>query len=104
MIWSYWESFNPALPNAFGHSKHSNAPRISSLFMVRISGWRKYSFVTLCDNSEMRGFFAALRMTSEGQKQIPFGNDKQKQATAGPSTAFVADAPNSAQDDGGGGL
>ena len=27
---------------------------------------------------KMRGFFAALRMTNERQKQIPFGNDKQK--------------------------
>jgi hypothetical protein len=29
----------------------------------------------------MRGFFAALRMTSEAQKQIPFGNDKQEANT-----------------------
>jgi hypothetical protein len=29
-------------------------------------------------NWQMRGFFAVLRMISEEQKQIPFGNDKQR--------------------------
>jgi hypothetical protein len=38
-------------------------------------------------------------MTNERQKQIAYGNDKQETTTAGPSTAFGADAPNCAQDD-----
>ena len=43
------------LPNAFEHSEHNNAARISSFFMMKISGWKKYRLVTLCGNSEMRG-------------------------------------------------